>query len=54
VCQSFIGGGGRCGHRWARNFKKVAERELNAKKNFLKASALQGLLSDSGVKKQNF
>ena len=30
-------------HRWARYFKKVAERALNAKKNFLSASALQGL-----------
>ena len=30
-------------HRWARYFKKVVERALNAKKIFLSASALQGL-----------
>ena len=32
-------------HRWARYFKKVAERALNAKQIFLSAtgSALQGL-----------
>ena len=44
-------GGGR-GHRWARYFKKVAERALNAKKKILSASALQGLKSDSGAKKK--
>ena len=30
-------------HRWARYFKKVAERAQNAKKNFKSAIALQGL-----------
>ena len=30
-------------HRWARYFKKVVERALNTQKNFLSASALQGL-----------
>ena len=40
-------------HRWARYFKKVAERALNAKKNFKVLALYKAFKAIAALKKKN-